>query len=56
MTGHSISAWLNQVHQGDCLTLTRSAEAQGRDWIGMELSAEYCELANHRIPNLRRLI
>ena len=30
-------------------TVAIAAEELGRDWIGIELSAEYCELANNRI-------
>ena len=32
-----------------------AAQALGRDWIGMEISQRYCELANERIRAARRL-
>lgn len=36
-------------------TTAIAAEAAGRDWIGIEISSDYCKLANERIDAARRL-
>lgn len=35
-------------------TTAIAAEMAGRDWVGIEISKEYCKLANHRIATYRR--
>jgi DNA modification methylase len=33
-----------------------AAEALHRDWIGIEISKDYCKLANERIEAARKLL